>query len=169
MASPEIRLRPIGVIRTPYGPDTVCPHQPIDDPRGEARLEVQERYQPGLAQLEKFRYLIVLYHLDRERTDADMLARPPWAGGIEVGLFASRSPHRPCPIAMSVVRLRRIEGNTVFTSLIDAYDGSPLLVIKPYVALLDRKDDANDGWLDDLDNRQHAIDHLCGRPHHHHH
>ena len=174
--SQEIAYRPIGLIRTPYGPDTACPHQPLVPPRGQARLEIDPAHAEGLHGLESFDYIIVLYHMDRAGGRPAARVKPPWAEGIEVGLFASRSPERPNPIGLSIVKLLRVERNVVYTSMIDAYDGTPLLDIKPYVAILDAKDDASNGWIDGIDDREHAIAHLLGRSHdhghaggHHHH
>ena len=164
-----ITYEPIGIIHTPYGPDTVCPHQPLIPPRGEARLVIEPRWADGLYRLDSFSHVVVLFHMGRQDRDAATRVEPPWADGIEVGVFASRTPARPNPIGLSIVKLLRIEGNTVFTSALDAYDGTPLLDIKPYVGLLDARPDAGNGWLDKLADREHAIDHLLGRSHHHHH
>ena len=84
---------------------------------------------------------------------------------MEVGLFASRSPVRPNPIGLSIVRLKRIEGNVVYTSGLDVFDGTPLLDIKPYIKGLDSKDDANYGWIKELDDKDHLLLHIKGIPH----
>ncbi len=165
----KIGYRPIGVIRTPYGPDTACPHQPLVPPRGEARIELEPEWVEGLHRLESFEYLIVLFHMDRTGGRPATRVEPPWAGGVEVGLFASRSPERPNPIGLSIVKLLRVEGNVVYTSMLDVYDGTPVLDIKPYVALLDAKEDAGNGWLDELDDPEHAVAHLLGKRHDHDH
>lgn len=172
-----IQLTSIGVIHTPYTRDEFCPQQPVEREQGEARLELDPAYQEGLRDLDSFRYIYVLYHLDRARpADVSMTVRPDWVEGKETGLFATRSGDRPCPIGLSVVRLKRIEGTTLITGLIDVYDSTPLLDIKPYIRDLDAKQDANLGWIEGLDSHDHLLDHLRGIPHkhghghdHHHH
>jgi tRNA-Thr(GGU) m(6)t(6)A37 methyltransferase TsaA len=157
---PLMSLKQIGVIRTPY--KWKAPRQPVEE--GECFLEVYPEFQHGLRGLETFRYIYVLFWMDRVE-DFSLEAEPPWAGGIKVGVFASRSPRRPNPIGLSVVKLLSIEGNKIKTSSIDAIDGTPLLDIKPYVKYLDSKEDANLGWAEDLPDREHLILHLRGIPH----
>jgi tRNA (Thr-GGU) A37 N-methylase len=70
----------------------------------------------------------------------------PGRYGVQHGTFALRSPARPNPIAMSVVRLVRIEGPTLSVVGLDCLDGTPLLDIKPYFASTDSVPDAVVGW-----------------------
>ncbi len=163
----QLTYEPIGVLRTPYGER--APNQPVDREveEGRFRLELREELAEGLAQLDRFSYLYVLFALDRVDGTPAMRVKPPWAGGKEVGLFASRSPGRPNPIGLSVVRLLRVHGATIHLGPIDALDGSPVLDVKPYFARLDAKEDANLGWVEDLDDPVHQMDHLTGRPHSH--
>ncbi len=156
-------FRPIGVIRTPYRHH--APYQPQENDPGAFRLVLDPEYEEGLRDLETFRYLYVLFCLDRAPPDPPMRVTPPWTGGREVGLFASRSPARPNPVGLSVVRLLGIEGNEIRTSGLDVYDGTPLLDIKPYVRDLDSKLDANYGWIEELDGWEHLMLHIRGVPH----
>jgi tRNA (Thr-GGU) A37 N-methylase len=94
-----------------------------------------------------------------------MSVSPSWTPGRNVGLFSSRSPVRPNPLGLSIVEVKRVTGNEVFTSGLDTFDGTPLLDIKPYIKDLDSKDDANYGWLEDLDDRDHLMLHIKGVPH----
>jgi tRNA (Thr-GGU) A37 N-methylase len=66
--------------------------------------------------------------------------------GEQRGTFALRSPVRPNPVAMSVVRLMRIEGTTLSVIGLDCLDGTPLIDIKPYFASTDAVPDASVGW-----------------------
>lgn len=159
----EVPFRPIGVIRTPYVDR--APFQPLADDAGEFRLCVHARYAKGLADLDRFRYIYVLFFIHRIGRQPSMSVKPPWAQGKAVGLFSSRSPVRPNPLGLSIVEVKRIADNEVFTSGLDAFDGTPLLDIKPYIKDLDSKDDANYGWLEDLEDREHLTLHLKGVPH----
>jgi len=94
-----------------------------------------------------------------------MTVIPPWANRIQVGLFASRTPLRPNPIGLSIVQLREIRSNRIYTSNLDVFDGTPLLDIKPYIRDLDSKTEANCGWIDDLPDRDHLTLHIRGIPH----
>ena len=94
-----------------------------------------------------------------------MQVNPPWAGNKVVGVFASRSPVRPNNIGLSIVKIKKIIGRKIITSPLDVFDGTPLLDIKPYIADLDSKPDANYGWVEDLADREHLKLHIKGIPH----
>ncbi len=156
-------LSPIGTIHTPYR--KYAPYQPVETEKEDFFVEVKEEYAEGLKTLEKFRYIYLLFYMDKQKKPVSMIVEPPWADGLAVGLFASRSPVRPNPIGLSIVQLLSIEGNRLYTSGLDALDGTPLLDIKPYIRELDSKDNANYGWLDDLEDREHLMLHIRGIPH----
>jgi tRNA (adenine37-N6)-methyltransferase len=142
----KINLKPIGEIRTPFGPGTT-PHYADQSLKQEARIVISPKYRAGLKGLEKFKYVYVLFAFDRPHKGVSLIAHPPRLKGKAVGVFASRSPNRPNPIALSVVRLKKIEkGGVLVTSTIDAYDRTPLLDLKPYFKGDDFKKDANNGW-----------------------
>jgi tRNA-Thr(GGU) m(6)t(6)A37 methyltransferase TsaA len=166
-------FRPIGEVRTPYARDW-APEQPVEQPAepGRFRVVVDPAYAEGLAALESFRYVILITALDRAAGPVALTVSPPWANGRTAGLFATRAAARPNPIGLHVVRLLRVEGNVLFTWPIDVYDGTPLLDVKPYIRGLDSKEDADLGWLADLDGADHVLEHMRGLPHehgHHHH
>jgi tRNA-Thr(GGU) m(6)t(6)A37 methyltransferase TsaA len=94
-----------------------------------------------------------------------MKVTPPWTKGQQVGLFASRSPLRPNPIGLSVVRVKEVSENRVYTSGLDVFDNTPLLDIKPYINDLDSKCDANNGWVQMIDEDEHLALHIQGIPH----
>ena len=160
-----MNFEPIGVIRTPY--QEKAPHQPVEGDDQEFYLELKDAFREGLDGLEKFRYLYVIFHIDRLDRPVKMQVAPPWANGREVGLFASRSPVRPNPIGLSIVRIKKIAGTKVYTSGLDVFDQTPLLDIKPYIKDLDVKLDANYGWLDEPEERDHLLSHIKGEPHQH--
>ncbi|MBN1289084.1 MAG: tRNA (N6-threonylcarbamoyladenosine(37)-N6)-methyltransferase TrmO [Actinobacteria bacterium] len=158
-----MELRQIGVIRTPYTDN--APYQPVEEDKGDFRIVVDLDYMDGLRVLERFRYIYVIYYIDRLEQGVSMTVSPPWTDGENVGLFASRSPARPNPVGLSIVRLKSIEGNEILTSGLDVFDGTPLLDIKPYIQDLDSKPDSNYGWLDDLEDKDHLLLHIKGIPH----
>jgi len=158
----------IGVIHSPYVENSHVPYQPIHtQTEGENRffVDVDAAYAEAMYRLDGFRYIYLLYHVDRLRCPVESTVQPPWAGGVRVGVFASRAPARPNPIGLSVVRVLSIEGCRVFTSPLDVFDETPLLDIKPYIQDLDSKRDANFGWVDELPDRDHLMLHIKGVPH----
>jgi len=158
-----IKFKPIGVIRTPYV--DAAPYQPVDADEGDFRIIVKPKYAEGLYKLADFRYIYVIYHIHLITRKPRMIVAPSWAAGLEVGLFASRSPVRPNPIGLSVVRIKKIIDNEIYTSGLDAFDGTPLLDLKPYINELDSKADANYGWLDEVEDKEHLLLHIKGIPH----
>lgn len=160
----SFKFRQIGTIKTPYTDD--APYQPVDEDEGEFRIVLDDEYTEGLLELKSFRYIYVIYYIDRLRGHLSMVVSPPWTSGEKIGLFASRSPVRPNPIGVSIVRVKKIAGNEIFTSGLDVFDNTPLLDIKPYVKDLDSKDDANYGWIGDLEgDGEHLLLHIKGVPH----
>ena len=156
-------LKPIGIIRTPYTDN--APYQPVADDEGDFRIIVNPQYRDGLRDLDRFHYIYVLYFIHRVNKNITITVAPSWTPGSKVGVFASRSPVRPNQLGLSIVRVKHISGNQIVTSGLDVFDGTPLLDIKPYIKELDSKSDANYGWLEDLDDRDHLMLHIKGIPH----
>lgn len=157
------KIKQIGVIRTPYKEN--APYQPIQTDQGEFQIIVDSQYMDGLSKLDKFHYIYVIYYIHRIKHEWKNIISPPWTGGLKVGTFASRSPVRPNLIGLSVVRIKRILNNVIFTTGLDVFDKTPLLDIKPYIKDLDSKSDANYGWIEDLDDYEHLLLHIKGIPH----
>ena len=158
-------IKKIGVLKTPY--NNFAPYQPVEADKNEFIVTLDKEYTNGLKDLEKFEYVYLIYYLHKLKQDVKMLIKPPWAKGKEVGVFASRSPVRPNPIGISIVRIKKIEGNKIYTSGLDVFDGTPLIDIKPYIKELDEKSNADYGWLDDLEDKEHLTMHIKGIPHTH--
>lgn len=156
-------LNSIGVIRSPY--KNKAPHQALENDQGEFALVLHKKYIKGLQLLDSFAYIFVIYYLNKVMRNNEMMISPPWANQQDVGIFASRSPNRPNPIGISVVKIKKIIDNTIYISGIDAFDGTPLLDIKPYIDQLDAKSDANYGWVKKEDNDDHLALHIQGVPH----
>ena len=164
----SIAFQSIGTIHTPYF-DLNTPQQPIPNAPGDFWITLDSEYAGALETLNTFNYIYVLYHLSEVTQPIELLTRSPWAPEKEIGLFASRSSKRPNPIGLSIVQIKEIRGNEVVISGIDAYNGTPLLDIKPYMHFLDSKEDANNGWLDALPESKHIVAHALGLPHGHDH
>lgn len=164
----DITFQSIGTIHTPYFAFNT-PHQPIPDALGDFWITLNPDYASALKTLNTFNYIYVLYQLDQVTPPVELLTTSPWAPETEIGLFASRSPKRPNPIGLSIVKVKEIHGNELVISGIDAYNGTPLLDIKPYIHFLDSKEDANNGWFDTLPDKEHTMAHALGLSHEHQH
>jgi tRNA (adenine37-N6)-methyltransferase len=120
---------PIGTIHSPYPTPEDAPRQGrFSD--AESVIEIYEPYVPGLRDIEREKHLVVLYWLDR--ADRTALAATPPHTGIEHGVFATRSPHRPNPIGISVADLVRRDNNLLVVRGLDALDKTPVVDIKCY-------------------------------------
>jgi len=158
-----IHFKQIGVIRTPYTDN--APYQPVADDTGDFCIVVDPPYRNGLQDLDRFRYIYVLYYVHRVKKELSLTVHPSWAANTKVGVFASRSPVRPNALGLSVVKIKGIEKNRIVTSGLDVFDQTPLLDIKPYIKDLDSKADANYGWLEDFEDQDHLMMHIKGIPH----
>ena len=136
--------RPIGFVSSPY-------KQPGDVPRGlgakhqaEGALKILPEFAPGLTDIEGFSHLIVLWEFDRSE-GFDLVAHPP-SDNRTHGVFATRSPFRPNPIALTTVELLRREGAVLHVRGVDMLDGTPILDIKPYLSSIP-EEKLRRGWL----------------------
>jgi tRNA-Thr(GGU) m(6)t(6)A37 methyltransferase TsaA len=133
----------IGRIRSPWKTRDECPKNGRES-EAVCTIELDPRWAAGLAGLETVSHLLVLYWMDKARRD--LVVQSPRHYAERRGTFALRSPVRPNPIAASVARLQRIEGNTLFVTGLDCMDGTPLLDLKPYFPSTDSAPDASVGW-----------------------
>jgi len=141
----EIKIKPIGIIHTPFKGQNGTPIQPKRGRGIKGTIEIFPEFSEGLADLDGFSHIYLIFHLHKSR--GYKLKVVPYLDDTERGLFATRAPRRPNPIGLSVVRLIKIEGSTMHIEDIDMLDGTPLLDIKPYVSNFDEPPDYRIGWL----------------------
>lgn len=142
-AKADAGLYYIGRIRTPWKARKDCPKNARES-EAVCTVEVDEKWAAGLKDVATCSHIIVLYWMDK--SPRNLVLQVPAHYGVQRGTFALRSPARPNPIAMSVVKLLRIEGSTLSVVGLDCLDGTPLLDIKPYFASTDSVPDAIVGW-----------------------
>jgi tRNA-Thr(GGU) m(6)t(6)A37 methyltransferase TsaA len=142
----KITYRPIGIIHSAFKTRVDTPIQPIGGIGINAKVEIFPEYVAGLQDLMGFSHIILLYHCHLSK--AYKLRVKPFLDDVEHGLFATRAPARPNPIGMSVVRLIRIDNQTLYVQDIDIIDQTPLLDIKPFVPDFDVRDEVTIGWLE---------------------
>ena len=142
----EIRYTPIGVVHSPFKKPGDAPRQPRFGSGTRGTIEVFPEYADGLTDLASFSHIVVLCHL--HLVDGYSLSvMPPW-GDKRRSLFATRTPRRPNPIGLSIVRLEAVEGGTLHVVDLDMLDGTPVLDIKPYVAPFDSHEQPTQGWME---------------------
>ena len=142
----KIEYEPIGVIHSPFQTTEGMPIQPSGAIGVQGTVELFPEFGPGLRDLDGFSHIILIYHL--HRSVGYSLLVIPFLDSVERGVFATRAPKRPNSIGLSVVRLVRVEGDTLHVEDIDILDGTPLLDIKPYVPEFDRNLGDRVGWLE---------------------
>jgi len=133
---PTLLFKPIGIIHSPYRKLEGIPHQPIAARGVKGSIELDNTLLEGFAGLGKFSHIFLLYHLHESKGYS--LSVIPHSGTSWRGLFATRTPRRPNPIGLSLVRLEKIEHNIISIKDVDILDGTPLLDIKPYIPEIDQ-------------------------------
>jgi len=143
--------RAIGFVRSPYNETKQIPKGLGAKHEAEGTLEILPEFEPGLADIEGFSHLFVLWEFDRS-TDFDLVASPP-CDDRSHGVFATRSPRRPNPIGLTVVQLLRRDGRTLHVRGVDMLDGTPILDIKPYLSSVPAEE-LRRGWLAEAEARR---------------
>jgi len=151
-----IVYRPIGIVHSPFTQPEGTPIQPSRAPDVEGTVEVFAEFAEGLADLDGFSHVILLCHL--HATTGFRLKVVPFLDTQLRGVFATRAPTRPNPIALSVVRLLGIDNGVLSIRGLDLLDGTPVLDIKPYVGDFDRPTGARFGWLEGARRRTDVAD-----------
>jgi tRNA-Thr(GGU) m(6)t(6)A37 methyltransferase TsaA len=147
----SVTFRPIGILRSPHTRAEVTPIQPVYAADCLGRAEILTEFAEGLADIEGFSHLYLLYWL--HLAEPLQLRVRPFLQDVEHGVFATRAPCRPNPLGLSLVRLLRREGNVLHLSGVDVIDGTPLLDIKPYAPRYDTVDNPRSGWTEEVDEQ----------------
>jgi tRNA-Thr(GGU) m(6)t(6)A37 methyltransferase TsaA len=141
-----LQLQPIGFARTPFTQKSAVPRQPALAADVEGTLELLESAQmaDALADLEGFSHVWVIFWFHEAKGWRPKVLPP--RSTVKRGVLATRSPHRPNPLGLSVLKLVRVEGTTLHVRGVDMLDGTPVLDVKPYVPYADVVQ-ASSGWL----------------------
>ncbi len=142
----EFKFKPIGKIHTPYKSPEECPRQGFLKKGIKGRIELLPELKEGLLDLDGFSHLLLIWVFHKSE-NYKLFAKPPGEEKMH-GVFATRSPHRPNPLGLTVVRLISIEENILHIEDPDMVDGTPLLDIKPYVLPPESLGEVKRGWLD---------------------
>ncbi|ACQ54950.1 tRNA (N6-threonylcarbamoyladenosine(37)-N6)-methyltransferase TrmO [Clostridium botulinum] len=126
-----IKLNPIGYIKSPFKNLEEIPPQSIYAKDKKALIEIKEELVKGLKDLDKNSHIIILFYFNKSK-DFNLITKTPWSDEKK-GVFSTRSPKRPNPIGLSIVKLIEIDHNKIIIEGIDMLDGTPVLDIKPYL------------------------------------
>jgi tRNA-Thr(GGU) m(6)t(6)A37 methyltransferase TsaA len=143
----EITLRPIGVVRSPFTRKVDAPRQPYVAKHAVGRIELEPALAHAVEDLDGFEHVWVLAWMDRVEGYSPKVLPP--RSDKKRGVLATRSPHRPNPIALSAMELLRIEGTVLHVRGLDLLDGTPVLDVKPYLPWTDAIPRSRTGWLEE--------------------
>lgn len=150
-----LTFEPIGHVRSAYRDTAQIPRGPGAEHKAEGWLELRPELADGLTDIEGFSHLYVIWVFDRAE-GYELVAHPP-TDDRPHGVFATRSPYRPNPIALTVVQLLSRDGARLHVRGIDMLDGTPILDIKPYLSNVPA-DALRRGWLDEAERRRSEAD-----------
>jgi tRNA-Thr(GGU) m(6)t(6)A37 methyltransferase TsaA len=144
-------MQPIGFVHSPFSQTDQVPRGLGAKHEEVGTIEVLPQFEAGLQDIEGFSHLYVLWVFDRG-LGSELVGTPP-CDSHPHGVFASRSPRRPNPTGLSVVRLLGREGNRLRVRGVDMLDGTPILDIKPYLSNVPESD-LKRGWLAEAEARR---------------
>jgi tRNA (adenine37-N6)-methyltransferase len=148
-----ISMQPIGHVRSPYKEVREIPKGLGATHDAEGSLDILAEFEAGLADIEGFSHLIVIWAFDR--SEGYTLSVTPPSDDRPHGVFTTRSPRRPNPIGLTVVELLGREGPALRVRGIDMLDGTPILDLKPYLSNVP-PERLRRGWLADSEARAAA-------------
>ena len=144
-------MRAIGFVSSHYTETSQIPKGCGAEHQAEGVLEILPEFEQGLADIEGFSHLFVIW-VFHQTEGYSLLAKPP-TDDHPHGVFATRSPRRPSPIGLTVVELMRREGPQLYVRGVDMLDGTPILDIKPYLSSV-APDKLKRGWLAEAEERK---------------
>lgn len=144
-------MRPVGFVSSPHTDTSQIPKGCGAKHEAEGFIEVLPEFEEGLLDVEGFSHLFVIWVFDRAEGFA--LTGVPPTDDRPHGVFATRSPRRPNPLGLTVVRLLGREGRRLRVAGLDMLDGTPVLDLKPYLTSVPEAD-LRRGWLAEAEARQ---------------
>ncbi|XP_008213189.1 tRNA (adenine(37)-N6)-methyltransferase [Nasonia vitripennis] len=134
----SLTCRPIGTISTWFPSKRGTPRQAVICGKAPGRITLNKTVftnpEHALQGLEEFSHMWILFHFHKnELAHVRAKVAPPRLNGLRTGVFSTRSPHRPCPIGLSLVKILKIEDYSIYFEGVDMVDQTPVLDIKPYI------------------------------------
>jgi len=143
-------LTPIAYIETDFTEKFGLPRQSglVPELRGIIRFEQGFQQEDALRGLEGFSHLWLIWGFSHAAGWTPTVRPPRLGGNARLGVFATRSPHRPNPLGLSAVEIERIDAGVIHVRGTDLLSGTPIYDIKPYVPYADSIPDARGGFAD---------------------
>ena len=148
-------MRPVGFVRSPHTDTSQIPKGCGAKHEAEGFIEVLPEFEEGLLDVEGFSHLFVIWVFDRAEGFA-LVGTPP-TDERPHGVFATRSPRRPNPLGLTVVRLLGREGRRLRVAGLDMLDGTPVLDLKPYLSSVPEAE-LRRGWLAEAEERRRGAE-----------
>jgi len=143
--------RPIGFVSSPYKAGSEIPKGLGAKHDVDGVLKILPEFELGLTDIEGFSHLFVIWEFDHSE-GFELMGTPP-SDNRQHGVFATRSPYRPNPIALTVVQLLHRDRASLHVRGVDMLDGTPILDIKPYLSNVPAEN-LRRGWLAEAEARQ---------------
>lgn len=144
-------MQPIAYVKTPYASTKEVPKGLGAKHEAEGVIEVLPEFEAGLADVEGFSHLFIIWVFDK--SDGYELFGVPPTDDRPHGVFATRSPRRPNPLGLTVVEVIRREGRFLHVRGVDMLEGTPVLDIKPYLTSVPAEK-LRRGWLAEAEARR---------------
>jgi tRNA-Thr(GGU) m(6)t(6)A37 methyltransferase TsaA len=145
----EFKFKSIGIIHSPFKRKEDIDQKKFAYPDGfdpvQGELEIFKEYEDGLKDTEGFSHLIVIFAF--HQSEGYKLHTKPFLDDTLRGVFSTRSPNRPNPLGMTVVKILERKRNVIKVAGVDMIEGTPILDIKPYTPR-DQKSPIKLGWLE---------------------
>lgn len=156
----HVPLQPIGLFESCFLERHGTPRQGLLVPSSRGRLTLRRtdaltNPRDALVGLDGFSHVWLVFLFHNNAGHPQNKIHPPRLGGRKLGMLATRTPHRPCPVGLSVARIERIDGDTLHLAGVDLVHNTPVLDVKPYIARYDALADAvTADWLVETDSRE---------------
>lgn len=145
-------MRAIGFVRSAYSDTSQIPKGCGAKHEAEGIIEILPEFAAGLQDIEGFSHIFVIWVFDRASGDFELVGVPP-TDDRPHGVFATRSPRRPNPIGLTVVKILGRDGAKLRVAGLDMLDGTPILDLKPYMSSIP-EDQLRRGWLAEAEERK---------------
>ncbi len=161
MSDLSYTLNPIGFLKSCYPDKFGTPRQSGIVKKAYSELTIKAEFQPeiSLQGLEGFSHIWLQFYFHLNKTARfHAKVHPPRLEGQSIGVFATRSPHRPNAIGLSLVELIEIKKDTLILAGADLVDGTPILDIKPYLKQVESVPQSREGWAADIEKNEISVE-----------
>ncbi|MDD2998287.1 MAG: tRNA (N6-threonylcarbamoyladenosine(37)-N6)-methyltransferase TrmO [Candidatus Riflebacteria bacterium] len=150
-----MQFKAVGIVESRFEQQAGTPIQGKMAPKETACIRIFDEFAAGLKDIEGFSHIYVFFKFDRA-SEAKLLVKP-YLDTVERGVFATRSPLRPNPLGMTIVKLERVENNCLYVSGVDILNGSPVIDIKPYIPDFDQHNPEKIGWYENKNEKSDLV------------